>query len=225
MDDIKIANAPSKGSGPWKANWEYRWRKWTPRIVVWTIAGVIGLWLGTTGRPAAAHNQAVQPSTGSQASLADVFRWDILLAGKEAPAKQEQAKTTPARQFPLPNALRCALERPAEPVRAEFPKTLSGTRPRFAYALPAKPAGRWQVKWDERTARLEHAQKSLHAVLETVPSLTPANRKSIEAEVERACAQARSLRVNQAMPIPEPAELLLNVSKDWPEMPSPRLMP
>ncbi len=225
MDDKRIERAPSGGFGPWKTTWKTHWKRWTPRIVVWTIACVTGLWLGTGSRPAAAHGQVAQPSEGYQASLADVFRWDILLAGKESPAPPVYTKAVPTKQFKLPQTLLCALRQRPEPVPSTFPQRLSGVHPRFHFAPPSKPAGGWRMQWDERMALLEHRQEGLRVVLQTVPGLSPADRRSIQAQVDKACAQVGSLRMQQAARMPEPPEPLLDLPKDWPEPPSMPVMP
>ncbi len=225
MDASRNTHAPSRGSGPWKTTRKTDLKRWTPRIVVWTIAGVAGLWLGTSARPAAARHQVSQPSEGYEASLADVFRWDILLAGKESPAKPVKPKAAPARQYKLPETLQCALQQRPEPVPSSFPQRLSDAHPRFRFAPPSKPAGGWRMNWDERVARLEHTQEGLRMVLQTVPGLSSADRKSIQAEVSKACAQVGSLRIEHAARVPEPPEPLLDLPKDWPEPPSRPVMP
>src|ERR1035438_4779229 len=99
MDGNRMTHASSSGFGPWKNRWNTTLRSWTPRIVLWTLASAIGLWLGTSARPAAARGHAGQPSARSQASIADVFRWDILLTGQEPAAKPVRAVAPKPRQF------------------------------------------------------------------------------------------------------------------------------
>lgn len=222
MDDNRMTRAPSSGFEPWKTRWNSIWNRWTPRIVLWTLASVVGLWLGTSARPAAARGHAGQTSARSEASIADVFRWDILLTGQEPAAKPARAVAPKPRQFSLPPALLCALEQRPEPVPSVFPKTLSNAHPHFMFTAPGKPAGAWQMKWDARMASLEHKQEGLRVVLATVPGLTPADRQSIQVEMDKACAQVGSLRMQQAMPAPEPTTDLPGV---WPEPPSAHIMP
>lgn len=225
MDASRNNHAPSRGSGPWKTTWKTQWKRWTPRIVVWTAACAAGLWLGTSARPATVRHQASQPSAGYQASLADVFRWDILLAGKEPGAKPTQPKAAPVMQFKLPEAVVCALRQRPEPVPSTFPQKLSGAQTQFCFTPPSKPAGAWRMKWDERMARLEHQQAGLRIVLQKVTGQSPADRKSIQAEVEKVCAQVGSLRMQPVARIPAPPEPLLDLFKDWPEAPSAPVMP
>lgn len=221
MDESRIARAPSRGSGPWKTDWG----TWTPRFVAWTIACVIGLWLGTTVHPAAARGQVARPSGGYQASIADVFRWDIMLAGKEPQAKPVRQEAAPARKYKLPEALLCALEQRPEPVPSVFPQRLSGIHPRFYMAPPSKPAGAWRMKLDAQMARLEHEQETPRVALPTMPGLSPSDRKSIQNQVDRACAQVRSLRMEQAVRIPDPAEPFVELTSGWPAPPSSPAMP
>lgn len=224
MDGNRMTHAPSSGFERWATRWTMAWGKWTPRIVLWTLASVAGLWLGTSARPATVRGHAVQPSTRSQASIADVFRWDILLVGQESRAKRVQPVAPRPRQFALPAAVLCAQQQRPEPVPSVFPKTLSiGARPRFMFTLPGKPSG--QMKWDEQVAHLEHTQYSLRAVLDTVPGLTSADRKSIQVEVNRACAQIGSLRKERTVEVAEPPEPPVDLPGDWPEPPHARVLP
>jgi hypothetical protein len=224
MDGNRITHAPSRGFGPWKTRWNSIWRRWTPRIVLWTLASLIGLWLGTSARPAAARGHAGQPSVRSQASLADVFRWDILLTGQEPAAKPVRPAAPKPRQFRVPPALLCELQQRPEPVPSVFPKTLSNAHPRFTLTPPGKPNGAWQMKWDARMASLEHTQEGLRVVLATVPGLTPADRKSIQVEVDKACAQVGSLRMQQAMQAPDSPEPPMELPGKWQEPPSAHIM-
>jgi hypothetical protein len=225
MDGNRMTHAPSSGFEPWKTRWNLIWRRWTPRIALWTLASVIGLWLGTSARPAAARGHAGQPAARSQASLADVFRWDILLTGEASPAKPARATAPKPRQFNLPPALICALGQRPEPVPSVFPKTLSNRHPRFVFTPPGKPAGAWQMKWETHVSKLEQMQDGLRVTLTTVPGLTAADRQSIQAEVDKACTQVGRLRMQQALPVPDPPDPSVDFPKEWPNPSSAHFMP
>ena len=111
-----------------------------------------------------------------------------------------------------------------EPVASALPQTLSSFQPRFQFALPAKTAGPLRMKWNERVSRLEHKQKDLQAILATVPGLSAADRKSIQNEMDNACAQVGTLRAEQANRIPEPPETPAVPFDEWPARGT-RLMP
>lgn len=194
------------------------WRSWTSRIILWTLASGIGLWLGTGARTAAAGGQASRPVASAQAAIADVFRFDILLAGKDSRAKRQSVRpqTAPTTKYSLPAAVRLAIGQRPEPVSSPFPQTLSNQHPRFRFALPVKPAGAMRMKWDERTARLEHTQMDLQRILATVPGLTATDRESIQNEVDKACAQIGTLRVERAKYAPEPPEPPAAHIAEWP---------
>jgi hypothetical protein len=52
-------------------------------------------------------------------------------------------------------------------------------------------------------ARLEQTQKQLQATLEIVPGMSAADRKSIQIEVDNACARIDSLRRQQLLHVSE----------------------
>jgi hypothetical protein len=216
MDDHRLNPAAPPGSA--------RWNSWTSRIILWTLASVVGLWLGTGARTAAAGGQASRPSRTAQAAIADVFRFDILLAGKESPAEPVRPKAPTATQYNLPAAVLLAMEQRPEPVPSVMPKTLSSAHPRFMFAPPARPAGPWRMKWDGNMAHLEHAQQALQAALAMVPDLNAADRKSIQIEVDKACEQIGTLRMQQADHAPGPPEPPVRLSGPWSELGT-QLMP
>jgi len=219
MDDTQL----NRASAPRSA----LWRSWTPRIILWTLASVVGLWLGTGARTVAAGGQNSRPSRTTQAAIADVFRFDILLAGKEQPAEQVRPKAPKATQYILPGEVLLAMKQRPEPVASAMPKTLSSARPHFMFTPPGKRAGPWRVKWDGNIAHLEHTQQALQAALAMVPDLTAADRKSIQIEVENACAKVGSRRMEQAIHTPDPAgapEPPVHLSGAWPELGT-QLMP
>jgi len=225
-----MTQAPSSGFGPRTTRWNTLWRKWTPRIVLWTLASVIGLWLGTSARPATPLGHSAQRSTQSQASIADVFRWDILLTGEESKAGAAHPAASQPRKFSLPEAVLLARAQRPEPVPSVFPKTLSNTHRRFIFSMPARPAVplrmNWErMKWDEQVDRLEHGQEGLRALLATVPGLTPVDQKSIQAEVDNACAQIRLHRIEQARPAAEPPEPPIDHTSARPASPDTDVMP
>jgi len=226
MDGNRMTHAPSSGFEPWRTRWNLFWRRWTPRIALWTLASVIGLWLGTSARPAAARGRTAQPSARSQASLADVFRWDILLTGQESAAKPAPRATPKPRQFTLPPALLCALQQRPEPVPSVFPKTLSNAHPRFVFTPPGRPAGAWQMKWETHVSKLEQMKDGLRVTLTTVPGLTSADRQSIQAEANRACEQVGALRIQQALPAStNPPDPPADLPREWSNSPSAHFIP
>jgi hypothetical protein len=198
MDDAQL-NRTSARESPCKASW-------TPRIILWTLACCVGLWLGAGTRTSAAGGQTNRPSAAAQAALADIFRFDILLAGKEPIARAVQSKAAPEKQYHLPAAVLVAtLQRP-EPVSSVMPRTLACTRPRFMIAPPARPAGAWSMNLEANMARLEPTQRGLRALLATVQGLTFTDRKSIQIEVDKACAQIGVFRSEPMLQAPEPPE-------------------
>jgi hypothetical protein len=210
MNDARINHSSAPDSAGW--------RSWTSRIILWTLASGIGLWLGMGARTEAAGGQVSRPVASAQAAIADVFRFDILLAGKDARAKQQPARpqTASAPQHSLPAEVLQAMSQRPEPVPSPIPQTLSTPHLRFRFALPVKPAGVMRMKWDERTAHLEHQQKNLQRILATVPGLTATDRESIQTEVDKACAQIGTLRVERVKYAPEPPELPVTHFDEWP---------
>jgi hypothetical protein len=175
----------------------------------------------------AAGGQASRPAGTAQAAIADVFRFDILLAGKESPAAEVRPKAPSATQRNLPAEVLLAMEQRPEPVPSVMPKTLSSAHPHFMFTPPARPAGPWRMKWDGNMAHLEHTQQALQAALATVPDLSSADRKSIQIEVDKACQQIGTLRMEQAIHTPDPAgppEPPVRLFGAWPE-PGAQLMP
>jgi hypothetical protein len=155
MDDAQLNRASATNSA--------RRNSWTSRILLWTLASVVGLWLGTGARTVAAGGQASRPAGTAQAAIADVFRFDILLAGKESPAAEVRPKAPSATQRNLPAEVLLAMEQRPEPVPSVMPKTLSSGHPHFMFTPPARPAGPWRMKWDRNMAHLEHTQQALQA--------------------------------------------------------------
>ena len=216
MDDAQLNRASAGNSA--------RQNSWTARILLWTLTSVVGLWLGTGARTVAAGGQASRPAGTAQAAIADVFRFDILLAGKEPPPAQVHAKAATAAQRNLPPEVLLAMEQRPEPVPSVMPKTLSAAHPRFMFAPPAKPAGPWRMKWDGNMAQLEHTQQALQAALATVPDLSSADRKSIQIEVDKACQQIGTLRMEQGDRVPGPPDHPVRLSGAWAELGT-QLMP
>jgi hypothetical protein len=210
MDDSQFNSASAPRSA--------RWRSWTSRIILWTLASVVGLWLGIGSRTAAAGGQNGRPSRTTQTAIADIFRFDILLAGKEPPAEQVRPNAPTATRYSLPPAVLLAMEQRPEPVPSAMPKTLSSARPRFMFSPPARPAGPWLMKGDGNMAHLEHTQQAVQAALAMVPDLTAADRKSIQVEVDQACEQIGSLRMQHADHVPGPPESPARPSGARPEL-------
>ena len=207
MDDAQL----NQTSGPKSP----RGGSWTSRIILWTLACAIGLWLGMGSRTAAAGGKAIGPSVAAKTAIADVFRFDILLAGKESPGTSSPRKAVSEKQFNLPAAVLIALEQRPEPVPSAMPKTLACTRPRFMLAPPVRPAGPWRVQLDANMARSEQTQHGLRSLLTTVPGLTVAQRRSIQAEVEKACEQIGSLRMEETIQAPQPPEPPADFPEAW----------
>lgn len=217
MEDAQLNRLPAPGSA--------RWRSWTPRIILWTLASIVGLYLGTGTRTVAAGGRASRPVATAQAAIADIFRFDILLAGKEQPAAPVRAKAVPVPKCELPEVVLFARQQRPEPVASIMPTTLSDPHRRWMFTPPAKPAGVWRMKPDERIARLEHTQESLKAVLATVPGLSSADRKSIQVEVDKACEQMGALRMEQSEHVPEPPEPPVRHARAWRPESGVQLMP
>jgi hypothetical protein len=195
---------------------------WTSRIILWTLACVIGLWLGMGTHNVTAGGHKNRPSAGTQAALADVFRFDILLAGKASAAEPVRPKPAPETKCNLPAAFLVAMEQRPEPVYSVMPKTLSGTRPHFMIAPPSRPAGPWPIQVSANMAQWEQSKKQMQAALAIIPGISAAERKSIRAEVDNACTRIDSLRKQQLIRVPEPPELWgeftsADRSENWPE--------
>src|ERR1035437_1209648 len=107
MDDARHNNSTAPKST--------RKETWTPRIILWTLACALGLWLGT-GTRTAAGGQGLRPAAVAQAAIADVFRFDILLAGRSSAAKPVRPKAPAAAQCKLPAAVLVAMDQRPEPV-------------------------------------------------------------------------------------------------------------
>lgn len=221
MDESRMRHAPSRGPGPS----ENPKSKWTARIVLWALASVIGLWLGTNTRGVAARAQASLPSARSEASIADVFRLDILLARMESPVRRVHPKAVQAAECELPVAVLLARQQRPEPVPSVMPKTLSNWNPRFSIAPPARPAWAGRVKLDAQMAQLGQAQIAWKTAIENVPGLTDGDRRSIQLELENVCVQVSAQRRDQAVHLPRLPEPSADRAEFWPEPPSARLMP
>jgi hypothetical protein len=215
MDGAQL-NQTSAGKSPHKDSW-------TPRVILWALACGVGLWLGTGTRSVAAGGQTNRPSAAAQTAIADIFRFDILLAGKEPTAQPVQSKATPGKQYKLPTAVLVAIGQRPEPVRSAMPKTLACTRARFMIVPPASPAGPWHLNLEANMARLEQTKNRLQALLATVQGLTAADRKSVQMEVDKACAGIGSLQMEQAIQAPEPPEPPADLPETWPEPGAPLL--
>ena len=218
MDDARLNHAPP----PRPASRQ----SWVPRIILWAFACLVGLWLGAGSRTVAAGGQAPGKTSAAQTALADVFRFDILMAGREPAVKRAQPKPAPQKLFNLPETVLLAMAQRPEPVSSAMPKTLSYTHPRFQIAPPARPAGPWRVKLNVEMSHLGQNPKKLHAVLATVPGLSAADQKSIQVEVQQACEQVESLRrMQRAIRIPPPPEPPMEPSDTFAEPSGLPLMP
>jgi hypothetical protein len=193
LNQTSARKSPRKGS-------------WTPRIILWTLACGVGLWLGTGTRTSAAGGQTSRPSTTAQTAIADIFRFDILLAGKEPSAQPVQSTKVPEEPRKLPMAVLVAMQQRPDPVPSVMPKTLSCTRPRFMITPPGRPGRPVSMHLDGNMALLEQTQARLQALLATVQGLTADDRKSIQSEVDKACAQIGNLRAEPLPLVSEPSE-------------------
>ena len=172
----------------------------------------------------AAVGQTNRPSAAAQTAIADLFRFDILLAGKESTVKPVRPKATRENQRNLPATVLAAMEQRPEPAPSALPKTLSCTRPSVLIAPPAIPAGPWRMKLGANLARLEHTREGLKALLATLPDLIAVDRTSTQIEVQKACEEIGSLRSEQAIHVPQPPEPPSAVPERWPELGT-QLMP
>ena len=187
----------------------------TPRIILWTLAGAMGLWLGMGSRTVAAGGKTTAPAAAAQTAIADVFSFDILLAGKQPTV---HPKAPPAKSpMRLPEVVLVALQQRPEPVQSAMPQTLTCVRTRLAMSPPARPGRRWNMELNANLARLEHAHASLVSLLATVPGLSPADRRSIEKQAEKAGEQIGSLEKADAMRAQLPPELQTEMPEAWPE--------
>lgn len=221
MDKRRMIPAPSEGLGPS----ENPGSKWSARIVLWAIASVIGLWLGTNTRGVPARAQATLPTARSEASIADAFRLDILLARMESPVRLAHPKVPQAVECKLPNAVLLAQQQRPEPVPSVMPKTLANWNPRFARAPPTKTAWVRRAKLEAQVARLGQAQIAWKMAIENVPGLTDGDRKSIQLEVENVCVQASAQWRDHSVHPPRIHMPSSDATEIWPEPRSARLMP
>ena len=221
MDKRRMTPAPSEGSGPS----ENPKSKWTARIVLWALASVIGLWLGTNTRGVPARAQATLPTASSEASIADVFRLDILLARMESPVRLAHPKVTQAVESKLPSAVLLAQQQRPEPVPSVMPKTLANWDPHLALAPPTKTAWVRRAKLEAQVARPEQAQIAWKMAIENVPGLTDGDRKSIQLEVENVCVQASAQWRDHSVRLPRLQKRFSDTTEIWPEPRNARLMP
>jgi hypothetical protein len=204
------------------------------RIILWTLACGIGLWLGAGTRTSAAGGQTSRPSAAAQTAIADIFRFDILVAGKEATAQPVRSAAAAEKQYSLPTVVLAAMRQRPEPVPSAMPRTLVCSRPRLSMAPPARPDEPWRMDLgrmdlEASMARVENAQRGMQALLTAVQGLTDADRKSIQVEVDKACAQIDAFRAEPLVHAPEPPEpdsgfASADLPAAWPE-PGAQLMP
>lgn len=95
---------------------------WTSRIILSLLACGIGLWLGTGTRNVAAGGGTAKRPVAPQTAIADLFRFDILLAGKGSTVKPVRPKPASEIQHKLPAEVLVAMGQRPEPVQASMPK-------------------------------------------------------------------------------------------------------
>lgn len=194
---------------------------WTSRIILSLLACGIGLWLGTGTRNVAAGGGTAKRPVAPQTAIADLFRFDILLAGKEFTLQPVRPEAAPKRQRKLPAEVLVAMGQRPEPVSSAIPKTLACARPRFMITAPVGP---WRMKLGANMARLEHRQEGVNVLQGTLTGMSAADRNSIQVELDKACEQIGSLRMEQAIHVAEPLEPLAAIAEAWPEVGS-QIMP
>lgn len=179
-------------------------RSVTFRLILFTLASGLGLWLGAGSRSTLPGRATVRSENPGKWLIADAFRFDILLARAEPaapPAVQAASQTVPA-------AVVVAQSEPVATVEAPMKATLcllQGPAPRIQPRV--RPTGPWQARIAGQVAQLRQTNIHLQEVLKGLPGLMPADRQklqvNLQCELQRASEALETLTLEQPMGEPE----------------------
>ena len=179
-------------------------RSVTFRLILFTLASGLGLWLGAGSRSTLPGRATVRSENPGKWLIADAFRFDILLARAEPaapPAVQAASQTVPA-------AVVVAQSEPVATVEAPMKATLcllQGPAPRIQPR--ARPTGPWQVRIVGQVAQLRQTNIHVQEILKGLPGLMPADRQklqvNLQCELQRASEALETLTLEQPMGEPE----------------------
>jgi len=184
----------------------------TFRLILWVLAGGIGLWLGAGTRPVAAGNVMAKQHDTGKSLIAEAFRFDLLLAKAEPAA--EGGRTTeaasgaeeaaqPAVEPAEPATVVLAQSQPVStvevPLRASLELCIPGPRQIPAHVRPVRMA-RPPMLGD--LARLRDTQFRVQAVVQDLPGLSLADKRKIEHKVQ--CELSRASKKLEILSLEEP---------------------
>lgn len=182
-------------------------RSVTFRLVLFTLASGLGLWLGAGSRSTIPGRATVRRENPGKWLIADAFRFDILLARAEPATPPAVQAASPA----VPAAVVVAQSEPVEtveaPMRVALVLPMPGplrTSPRVQPRLPPqmRPASAWQVRVEGRMAHLRQTQNQLQARLTGLPAERGMTQESLQCELQRASTALETLTLDQAIPGP-----------------------
>ena len=172
------------------------------RLILLVLAGGLGLWLGSDSRPVAAGNAVAKQQDAGKSLIADVFRFDILLAQTE-PAAEAVKTAQPAVEPAAPATVVMAQSQPVPtvevPLRASLELRIPGPRPIPAHLRPVRMA-RPPMLGD--LAHLRETQVGVQAVIQDLPGLSLADKRRIEHKVQ--CELSRASKKLEVLSLEEP---------------------
>ena len=178
-------------------------RSVTFRLILFTLASGLGLWLGAGSRSTLPGRATVRSENPGKWLIADAFRFDILLARAEPATPPAGQAASPA----VPAAVVVAQSEPVATVQAPMRamRCLQGPAPRIQPRV--RPAGPWQARIAGQVAQLRQTNIHLQEVLKGLPVLMPADRQklqvNLQCELQRASEALETLTLEQPMGGPE----------------------
>ena len=178
-------------------------RSVTFRLILFTLASGLGLWLGAGSRSTLPGRATVRSENPGKWLIADAFRFDILLARAEPATPPAVQAACPA----VPAAVVVAQSEPVATVQAPMRAMLclQGPAPRIQPRV--RPAGPWQARIAGQVAQLRQTNIHLQEVLKGLPVLMPADRQklqvNLQCELQRASEALETLTLEQPMGGPE----------------------
>lgn len=175
----------------------------TFRLILFTLASGLGLWLGAGSRSAVAGKATARRENPGKWLIADAFRFDILLARAE-PAEPQAVQAT---SQTAPATVVVAQSEPVATVEAPMTATLclQGPGPRIHPRV--RPTGPWQVRIVGQVAQLRQTNSHVQEVLKGLPGLMPVERQKLQerlqCELQRASEALETLTLDEPMGGPE----------------------
>ena len=175
----------------------------TFRLILFTLASGLGLWLGAGSRSTLPGRATAQNENPGKSLIADAFRFDILLARAEPATPPAVQAASPA----VPAEVVVAQSEPVATVQAPMRAMLclQGPAPRIQPRV--RPAGPWQARIAGQVAQLRQTNIHLQEVLKGLPVLMPADRQklqvNLQCELQRASEALETLTLEQPMGEPE----------------------